>query len=160
MFKPEVAIRELPQQHGFAVAHTGSYMKVDEAFEWLSGWVAQHDGLIGPGAKILGIFYDNPDATPEAELRSKACFIPADNAPAVEPAPPVERITVPGGEYAVLLHTGPYAGLKSAYQWLYGQWLPASGRAAADSPPFEVYLNTPDEVAPQDLLTEIHMPLR
>ncbi len=159
MFKPEVTIRALPQQHGFAVAHTGSYMKVDEAFMRLSAWVAQH-GLIGPGAKIIGIFYDDPDATPEAQLRSKACFIPADDAPGIDATPPVERITVPGGDYAVLLHTGPYSDLKSAYRWLYGEWLPGSGRAAADAPPFEVYLNTPHDTAPQDLRTEIHLPLR
>lgn len=59
--------------------------------------VAQH-GLIGPGAKMLGIFYDDPDTTPEAQLRAKACFVPADAAPDVEPAAPVARVTVPGGE--------------------------------------------------------------
>lgn len=159
MFKPEVTICEVPQQHGLAVAHTGSYMKIDQAFMQLSEWAAQR-GLIGPGAKIIGIFYDDPDATPEAQLRAKACFIPADDAPDVETTSPVERITVPGGEHAVLLHTGPYSELKSAYQWLFGEWLPRSGRTAADAPPFEVYLNTPYDTAPQDLRTEIHVPLR
>jgi AraC family transcriptional regulator len=159
MFTREVTIRALPQQHGFAVAHTGSYMSIDQAFSRLGAWVAQH-GLIAPGAKMLGIFYDDPDSTPEDRLRSKACFIPADGARRVEPEPPIERIAVPGGEYAVLLHTGPYAELKSAYQWLYGEWLPHSGREAADAPPFEVYLNTPAEVPPQALRTEIHVPLR
>ena len=55
-----------------------------------------------------------------------------------------------GGEYAVLLHTGPYADLKTAYQWLYGDWLRHSGREAADAPPFELYLNTPMDAAPAD----------
>ncbi|MGU7784103.1 AraC family transcriptional regulator [Burkholderia sp. PU8-34] len=87
-------------------------------------------------------------------------FVPADGAPDVEPAPPVERVTVPGGEYAVLLHTGPYADLKAAYQWLYGDWLRHSGREAADAPPFELYLNTPMDAAPAELRTEIYLPLR
>ncbi|RQR31676.1 GyrI-like domain-containing protein [Burkholderia sp. Bp9142] len=159
MVKHEVEIRRLPELHGYAVAHTGAYLKVGDAFGQIGAWVAQH-GLIGPGAKMIGIFYDDPDTTPEAQLRAKACIVPADGAPDVEPAPPVERMTVAGGEYAVLLHTGPYADLKTAYQWLYGDWLRHSGREAADAPPFELYLNTPMDAAPADLRTEIHLPLR
>ncbi|AIO31750.1 gyrI-like small molecule binding domain protein [Burkholderia cenocepacia] len=159
MFKHEVEIRRLPELHGYAVSHTGSYMKVSNAFMRIGAWVGQH-GLIGPGAKMIGIFHDDPDTTPEAQLRAQACFVPADGAPDVEPEPPVERVTVAGGEYAVLLHTGPYADLKTAYQWLYGDWLRHSGREAADAPPFELYLNTPMDAAPADLRTEIHLPLR
>ncbi|KVN10505.1 AraC family transcriptional regulator [Burkholderia stagnalis] len=159
MFKHEVAIRRMPELHGYAIGHTGSYLQVNEAFARLGGWVAQH-GLFAPGAKMLGIYYDDPDTTPEAQLRSKACFVPGSGAADIAPAPPVERVTVAGGEYAVLLHTGPYADLKAAYQWLYGDWLRHSGREAADAPPFELYLNTPMDTAPADLLTELYLPLR
>jgi AraC family transcriptional regulator len=55
---------------------------------------------------------------------------------------------------------GPYSNLKPAYDWVYGAWLPHSGREPADCPPFEDYLNTPQDTAPNDLLTEIHVPLR
>lgn len=150
MFKHEVEIRRLPELRGYAVAHTGAYLKVVDAFGHVGAWVAQH-GLTGPGAMMIGIFYDDPDTTPEAQLRAKACFVPA---------PPVERVTIAGGDHAVLLHTGPYADLKTAYQWLYGDWLRRSGREAADAPPFELYLNTPMDAAPADLQTEIYLPLR
>ncbi|MFG0249403.1 MAG: GyrI-like domain-containing protein [Phycisphaeraceae bacterium JB051] len=33
------------------------------------------------------------------------------------------------------------------------------GRECRDQPPFECYLNNPDEVFPEDLLTEIWIPL-
>jgi AraC family transcriptional regulator len=159
MFKHEVSIRRMPDLHGFSVDHTGSYLQIGEAFGRLGGWVARQ-GLFGPGARMLGIYYDDPDATPEAQLRSKACFVPGSDAASVDAAAPVERITVAGGEYAVLLHTGPYADLKAAYQWLYGDWLRHSGREAADAPPFELYLNTPADAAPADLRTELFLPLR
>ncbi len=55
---------------------------------------------------------------------------------------------------------GPYSDLPSGYAQLFGQWLPASGEEAADSPAFEVYLNSPMDTAPDDLLTEICLPLR
>lgn len=89
----------------------------------------------------------------------RAC-VPPDDAPAVEPDAPVERATIAGGDYAVLLHTGPYAELKAAYQWLYGEGLQQAGRTPAAAPPFELYLNTPLDTAPADLLTEIHVPVR
>ncbi|MBR8300322.1 AraC family transcriptional regulator [Burkholderia dolosa] len=159
MFEHQVDIRRLPELHGYAVAHTGAYLKVGDAFAQIDAWAGRH-GLFGPGAKTIGIYYDDPDTVPEAQLRAKACVVPAAGAPDVAPQAPVERVTIPGGEYAVLLHTGPYADLKTAYQWLYGDWLRHSGREAADAPPFELYLNTPMDTAPADLRTEIHLPLR
>ena len=69
MFKHEVEIRRLPELRGYAVAHTGAYLKVGDAFGYIGAWVAQH-GLIGPGAKMIGIFYDDPDTTPGEKLRA------------------------------------------------------------------------------------------
>lgn len=159
MFKHEVEIRRLPAQHAYAVAHVGAYMKVGDAFAQIGAWAARR-GLIGCGAKMAGIYYDDPDTVPEAQLRAHACIVPPDDAPAVEPDAPVERVTITGGDYAVLLHTGPYAELKAAYQWLYGEGLQQAGRTPAAAPPFELYLNTPLDTAPADLLTEIHVPVR
>ncbi|MNL82318.1 Bacterial transcription activator, effector binding domain [compost metagenome] len=47
-----------------------------------------------------------------------------------------------------------------AYQWLYGTWLPQSGREVRDSLMFEKYLNNPREVPPTELLSEIYLPLK
>jgi len=38
--------------------------------------------------------------------------------------------------------------------------LPKCGREAADAPPLEEYLNTPRDVGPTELLTDICVPLR
>jgi AraC family transcriptional regulator len=38
-------------------------------------------------------------------------------------------------------------------------WLPASGRESRHAPPFEVYHNTPQEVPPEGLVTDICVPL-
>jgi AraC family transcriptional regulator len=42
---------------------------------------------------------------------------------------------------------------------LLGIWLPASGESYGTTPMFEVYLNSPMDTAPDDLLTEICLPL-
>jgi AraC family transcriptional regulator len=59
----------------------------------------------------------------------------------------------------VLRFRGPYATMRAAYQWLYGEWLVQSGAQPADAPVFEEYLNSPRDTAPNDLLTDIHLPL-
>ncbi|WP_315981699.1 GyrI-like domain-containing protein [Aliamphritea spongicola] len=106
--------------------------------------------------RMLAIYYDDPASVAEADLRSMACMSCLAD---VELPEGFSRQTLMGGEYAVLRHKGPYADLASAYQWLYGVWLPQSGRLPADQPCFEEYLNNPREVAPAELLTDIYVPL-
>lgn len=73
--------------------------------------------------------------------------------------PPLEPFTLGGGLCAVLRHQGPYATMRAAYQWLYGQWLVQSGFEAADSPVFKEYLNNPRDTPPAQLLSDIYLPL-
>ena len=91
------------------------------------------------------------------DLRSHAGFQIHDD---VAIDPPLEEINLPAGRHAVLTHTGPYAGLPAAYDQLYSVWLPGSGEEPADSPPFEIYLNSPMDTPPDALVTEICMPLK
>jgi AraC family transcriptional regulator len=141
-----------------AIEHRGEYMNIGRAFEMLFHWLATR-GLADPRARSLGVYFDDPAAVPADDLRSMACcelFEPD----AVTFDAPVSRLEVAGGEFAVLTHVGPYAQLCFAYQWLYGEWLPKSGRETGDAPVFEVYLNDPRETAPAELVTEIWLAVR
>lgn len=150
-----VTLRTIPDLEVVSVPHKGSYYQISIAFEQLGNWLGARN-LIGADSRMMGVYYDDPASVAEKDLRSSACF--TVNKPCVLEAP-FERITITGGEYAVLLHKGPYAGLPAAYQWLYGVWLLQSGRELGNAPVFEEYLNTPLDTAPADLLTEIHLPL-
>ena len=88
---------------------------------------------------MIGLYYDDPAAVAEADLRSKA-GITVETAPPVEA--PYEVTQIRGGQYAVLRHKGPYADLPAAYQWLYGTWLPQCNREIADAPPRRRLKNT------------------
>ncbi|HEY3621771.1 MAG TPA: GyrI-like domain-containing protein [Roseiarcus sp.] len=50
--------------------------------------------------------------------------------------------------------------MKGAYRWLLGAWLPRSGYEPNDDPIFEEYLNNPQHIAPAELMTDIHLPLK
>jgi AraC family transcriptional regulator len=66
---------------------------------------------------------------------------------------------IPGGEYAVLTHFGPYEKLGESYAKLLGEWLPRSGRNLRSTPCFEIYLNSPESTEPEDLVTDLYAPL-
>lgn len=141
-----------------AVGHVGPYTQIGDAFFTLAQWLGAR-GVQTSGAKLVGVFYDDPNRVEASKLRSKAA-IHLPDAPDVAPAAPVERMRLRGGAHAMLLHKGPYEDLKAVWTWLYTDWLPHSGRTADfEAPSFERYLNTPEEVAPDALLTELYLPL-
>ena len=152
----DVKIRTIPDMTAATIEHRGSYMEVGRAFETVFGWLGVRD-LMGDVQKTIGIYYDDPEAVPEAELRSRAGVVVPDGFAAEAP---VELTPIAGGEYAVLRYKGPYADMPMAYQWFFAEWLKESGRETADEPMFEDYLNDPRETPPPDLLTDIYMPLR
>lgn len=139
-----------------SIRHVGPYMEVEKPFNQVFGW-AMGAGVMGPNTRVIGVYHDDPNDVPEAELRS-------DVGIAVEPGTateaPVRLVEVAGGRHAVLHFKGAYAELLGAYNWLYGTWLPQSGQEPADAPCYEVYLTNPREVAPADNITEIHLPLK
>lgn len=70
-----------------------------------------------------------------------------------------QELVLKGGAYAVLHFKGPYTSMQPAYNYLFGEWLANSGRELRDEPAYEVYLNSPSDTKPHDLLTKIYMPL-
>ena len=148
-------IRVVPAVRLAGMAHTGSYMLIGKAFETAATRMAAQ-GLARPEMRWLAVYEDDPFAVPERQLRSRAGLsLPADSVA----RPPLETFTLGGGPCAVLRHRGPYATMRAAYQWLYGHWLVRSGHATANLPVFEEYLNNPRDTAPDDLLTDIFLPL-
>ena len=151
----DVTIREIAPTELIGVAHRGPYMQIGKAFETLFGTLYAR-GLARPDMRMIGLYLDDPDIVPAEQLRSIACVTGSAE---VSAEAPFERRRIDGGDYAVLRHKGPYADMHKAYQWLYAEWLPKSGRQLKDSVMFEEYLNNPRDVPPTELLTEIHMPL-
>jgi AraC family transcriptional regulator len=151
-----VAVQTLPATRCASVAHRGAYMQIDQAMGRLfTALTAQK--IMAPDQAMRAVFFDDPDLTPVDSLRSAACSPIADG---VSLAAPLGETVLGGGLYARLRYRGPYADMKGAYRWLLGVWLPQSGYEPDDEPIFESYLNNPQHVAPTDLLTDIHLPLR
>jgi AraC family transcriptional regulator len=151
----DVRIETVPPRRVAFIRHVGPFAAAEPAFQRLFIWAGRR-GLFRPDTLVLGICPDDPDVTPAEKIRFDCCLTVED---LVKPEGEVGFQEVAGGDYAVATHRGPYDRLGETYRWLYGVWLPASGREPADAPPFEVYRNTPGETPPEDLLTDVYVPL-
>jgi AraC family transcriptional regulator len=152
----DVGITTVTPKALIAVEHRGSYMAIGKSFDLLFTTLAQHN-LIRPDLRMIGVYLDDPTSVPEAELRSQACVV-VDEPMTVEA--PLLSTHIQGGDHAVLKYKGPYGDMRAAYDWLFGQWLPSSGREAADAPVFEDYLNSPRDTPPTELRTDIYLSLK
>jgi AraC family transcriptional regulator len=152
----QVKIENIKPMRVAFVRHVGPYNQVSKAWDRLSTHLGK-DGHLGSGSKFIGICYDDPEVTAPDKVRYDACitveesFVP-ENEIAVQ--------TVGGGEYAVTTHFGPYNKLGEIYSRLFGEWLLQSSRELRPEPCLEFYLNDPDGTDPDELITDICLPLK
>ena len=151
-----IEILEQPARRLAALPHTGPYIEIGKGFETLTTLITSRN-LWSHAHGMIGVYYDDPDAVPASELKSHA-GIAVDAA--MEIAEPLTELLLLGGRYAVMHYQGPYSGLKAAYGHMYGTWLPQSGAELGDQAPIEVYLNSPMDTAPDDLLTDVCVSVR
>jgi AraC family transcriptional regulator len=151
----DVTIKHLaPMRVGF-LRHIGPYHEVGKTWESLTMFLGK-EGLIGGDSQFLGVCHDDPAVTPPDKVRYDACVTVPDE---FQPQGDIGVQVVPGGQYAVMTHFGPYDKLGESYAQLLGQWLPRSNRHLATTPCFEIYLNSPENTEPEDLITDLYAPL-
>jgi predicted transcriptional regulator YdeE len=51
----------------------------------------------------------------------------------------IGRMRVPAASYAVFVHEGDVATIRSTWQQIFSSWLPSSGMRSANTPDFELY---------------------
>ena len=139
------------------VRRTGKYdVAAAQAWETLMRFAGERD-LLNAGALRIGVTYDFPEITDEEHTRYEACLscdadVPVHGGLATQ--------TLKGGEFAVFEHQGPYETLWSTYDAIYSRWLPDAGAVLANAPSYAVYLNDPYDVTPEQLRTQICIPVR
>ncbi len=137
-----------------AITHRGDYQEIGNSFAQVQIFFAAR-GL--PLGRSFGIYFDDPESVPEAELRAEAGL---ETNAATIPDGNIHPFRIPAMVCASVLHKGPYAELERAYRYLFREWLPGSGYEAGDFSCFEEYLNDPRETPPVELLTRVHLPLK
>ncbi|MEQ8819476.1 MAG: GyrI-like domain-containing protein [Sumerlaeia bacterium] len=155
-------IRAIPERVVLTVTRRGMIdgtfmVAANQAFTALMQHLGRH-GLMDAITGCLAICADDPSRVAPQDCRYIAGpILSRGMEDAVEGE--FERTVVPAGRWAVFTHRGSYQGLGPAWHQIYSQWLPASGERHAGTAPVEVYLNAPDQVPEDQLLTEIQIPL-
>lgn len=118
-----------------------------------------------PDAEYINIYHDNPATTPAEACRTDVC-IAAPIVEQLQPEEDVNIITIYGGRFLVYRYQGPYENLAEVNAKVYCELLPASGEKVKlgsgvleHCQMFERYLNDPETTAPEELLTEIWIPI-
>ena len=127
-----------------------------QAWETLMRFAGEH-GLLNAAALRIGVTYDFPEITDEEHTRYDACLTCNSEVPVNDN---ISMQTLRGGEFAVFEHAGAYETLWSTYNAIYSRWLPNADTVLAHAPSYAVYLNDPYDVAPEQLRTQICIPVQ
>ena len=151
----KVEISQGPEIRLASLRHVGPYTKISEAFSRL-GAMAGPAGLFAPSAQMIAVYHDDPEVTPEDKLRSDAAISvgPTTKVPAG-----FSETRIPAGRYAHTSFKGPYTELPDAWTRLMGEWLPKSGHRLGGGVSYELYRNDPTNTKPEDLLTDLFIPI-
>ena len=151
---PDIVITTRPEMQLLVTEHRGAPHRIGEAFDRLVAWGAPR-GLLGPGRVGVSIYLTDM-GLPEPEHRALAGFSVTEEMTPDDPL--IVPHLLPGGRHAVALHKGPYAKIGETWRAVYA-WLAASDEQPANRPAFEVNLNNPRLTPPEELLTEVCVPL-
>ena len=153
MFEPSIKQTE-PQSVAY-LSMKGPYSLIAESYGRLYGWVGQQG--LEPVGMPAAVYLTMPGQTPESESLWEL-WAPVAGGQACEPDEQGIGIKCLGAEtVASAMHKGPYDQIGPVYEQLYG-WLGQQGYRPA-GPPRELYFSDPEEVPPEEYLTEVQMPV-
>lgn len=139
------------------IRHRGPYEAIGKAFDQLTGW-AQRQGL--PMKRMIGIYWDNPDFVEASQLRSAAGVEVWHGYQITNAAElPLELHMIPGGSYATTRYVGPYEDLGPVWTDFTASIENKLKYTISEDPAFEVYVNDPSDTPPQELITDLYMPI-
>jgi AraC family transcriptional regulator len=139
-----VEVKNLPDMTVAYIRHTGSYKGNEKLFRnlWneLLKWAAPRNLVGGKDFKALVVYHDDPSISREDKLRISVCFtVPSDTKVEGE----IGKMQIESGKYVVARFELTVNDFQQAWDWVYGQWFPASGYQPDDKPCFEMYTEEP-----------------
>lgn len=150
-------IKQLPLRNLLYIRQFGEYNAIDYVgcMQRLHHFIEEQK-LTKASMAPYCIYYNDPKTTDPGKLCTDIGF--TLTAP-VKPAGEIGFKQIPEGRYLTFLYQGSYDHLQAVYDTIFSKYLPESGCTLRDEPCSECYLNDPACTAPDDLLTEIHLPI-
>jgi len=149
-----IEAKQVPDQPVLMVRKRTTMDGIGEAMGAAFGELMAHMGRNGiiPTGPPMCVYPEDLDQERGGEM-----WVCMPVAPGVAGEGPVEATVLPGGSMASTVHKGPYDGLGQAYGALVG-WVQEHGHRPA-GPMRDIYLTDPDQVPPEEYLTEVQWPI-
>ena len=110
--------------------------------------------------RVIGYGLDNPAQTAPDKIRYRANVVFAD-ATDLKPLDGIETDTIPGGDYMIHRMQGAYSQMPATFGRLFEEITTVRGLEPDFCRPFlEIYLNSPDDTTPDELLTDLCIPVK
>jgi AraC family transcriptional regulator len=129
---------------------TGGYLKPDElvaAYHAIEQWADAH-GTPRTDSQLIGMSQDDPQIVPAAKCRYDFCrtLSGAKTARSADRKLGISFAQMPAAEWAMATCQGDMAAVSNAWEYLFRDWLPASGFQPAAIPAMEIFLKRPEEI--------------
>jgi len=147
----------LPEKKVLYITVTGEY----GGEETINGWneigsFMQRYGINPWHPDLFAVYYDDPDVVGNDQCRTDLCLTIKRSYPAEGR---IGEKIMQGGKYAVFRYKGPYEGLWELYYAIYRNWLMITDMALRDQPVVERYITFAPKTKPDNLITEIYVPV-
>jgi AraC family transcriptional regulator len=137
------------------VTHKGAFTDMSAVIMQLMQGMQSQNLFPSVRGPMVGVYYNAPGQVKPEDLSWEVGFPVADTA-AVQA--PLEKKAWKPTTVAVTVHKGPYSETTETLERLMA-WIGSQGRVV-DGPVLERYLNNPMQVKPEELLTEIWIPVK
>lgn len=144
-----------PETVAFLHMH-GPYAQIPQAYGTLYGWL-ESQGLTATGMPHA-VYRTMPDEVPESQADWELLAPVSDAQDVNENAHGLGVRHLESTQVAFVMHKGPYDSVGPTYERL-AHWIATNGYEIT-GPAEEVYFSDPDEVPPEEYLTEIRFPVR
>ncbi|MCK4395876.1 GyrI-like domain-containing protein [candidate division WOR-3 bacterium] len=151
--EPEISIKETTPLTVVYLEKKGPYAETGKSMEELFALIEKKDVKLS-GAP-MGMYYDDPEKVKSEETRYEV-LCPFEGEFKGDEELRVKEL--PAQKVACVLYTGPYDKCAPTYKKLFG-WI-AGQNLVPTGAPVEKYLNDPSKVKPEELKTEILVPVK
>jgi AraC family transcriptional regulator len=153
----DIQIRSVPATPVAIMEHRGDPAMIGTTIQRFIAW-RRSVGLIPPNSPTFNVFHTDSRATAPQNYRLDLCA--GTDQPITPNGEAIKAGSIPAGRCAVLRVEGGADNLEPAALYLYRDWLPASGEEPGDFPLYCQRITFFPDVAENEAITELFLPLR
>lgn len=154
---PNVEIINFPRTSVMAFEHRGDPVGIGDSVREFIEWRKQHR-LPPHKFSTYNIFYDDPGSCPPNEYKLDICV--ASSGPVKEEGQRIVPKVIPEGRCAKIRLVGSDTMMGAGIKHLYSHWLPNSGEELRDFPLFVQRVKFFPDVAENEAITDVFLPIR